>query len=69
MSNEVGDPPASRSIDRYESPEWICDRCGTPIDTSDWHPVATEPTPDGSIRFSSFCSEGCRGAWLEERRE
>jgi len=44
-----------------------CDHCGGPIDTDDWHPVATRRDDDGRIQIRDFCCDDCRDAWLGER--
>jgi hypothetical protein len=44
-----------------------CDHCGDPIDTDDWHPVATRRDDDGRIQIRDFCCDDCRDAWLRER--
>ncbi|ELZ31424.1 YHS domain-containing protein [Halogeometricum pallidum JCM 14848] len=43
-----------------------CDRCGNPIETSDWYPMEKERDSDGELRLYSFCSDGCKEAWLDE---
>ncbi|WP_134672009.1 DUF7576 family protein [Halorussus marinus] len=44
-----------------------CHCCGDPIDTDDWHPVATRRDEDGRIQIHDFCCEDCRSAWVRER--
>lgn len=34
-----------------------CDRCGRPIDDSQWHPVAFD---DARCAIRSFCSRACK---------
>lgn len=43
----------------------VCTACGTTIDPTAWHPVAT--APDGSGDVYLFCDERCRTEWLNER--
>lgn len=45
-----------------------CEYCGKVIDTNDWYPMVKERDANGFLRFYSFCSEGCRTAWLDEHR-
>lgn len=44
----------------------LCATCGVAIDTTDWHPVSTERTSDGTLHVRPFCDEDCRTAWLRE---
>lgn len=69
MRKEDEEEPASRTSDRRDAPDDVCEYCGTPVDTSNWHPVAKERDPAGSIHLYPFCSEDCRDAWLTDRPE
>lgn len=40
-----------------------CDVCGTPIESEEWHPIASEWDMDGEFCLYLFCSEECRDAW------
>jgi len=44
-----------------------CDYCDGPIDTDDWHPVATRRDDGGRIQIRDFCCDDCRDAWVRER--
>jgi len=40
-----------------------CANCGRRIDTTEWHPLATERDDDGDFNVYAFCSEHCRDEW------
>lgn len=69
MCDEDREIPASTSNDHNDTPDKICESCGTVIDTSDWYPVTNERGADGSLQLYHFCSEDCQDAWLDERPE
>jgi len=39
-----------------------CERCGTVIDTSEWHPVAVSERGD-DLQVLAFCSTRCQDRW------
>ena len=40
-----------------------CAICGTRIDPTAWHPVATRVDGDDEFHLVTFCSDGCRDVW------
>lgn len=42
-----------------------CTNCGTTIDPTEWHPVAT--TREEEFEVHPFCDEQCRELWLDDR--
>lgn len=45
-----------------------CAHCGGAVATSEWHPAATETTPDGDLRVQTFCSDACREQWVADSK-
>lgn len=61
MSDHRVDEAAAESQSTVE----LCAACGDAIDTSEWHPVATD-TVDGEVRIYPFCDDDCRDAWNDD---
>ncbi|WP_224450312.1 DUF7576 family protein [Haloprofundus salilacus] len=49
------------------APKKRCEYCGSPIETSEWYPVATVRDSNGELQIYSLCSDECRAAWNAER--
>lgn len=43
-----------------------CAACGAVIDSTEWHPAATQFDDDGEFHLLAFCSSECRSAWQAE---
>lgn len=40
-----------------------CATCGSRIDTTEWHPLATRVDDAGEFHVHAFCDAACRDAW------
>lgn len=40
-----------------------CAACGSRIDTTEWHPIATRVDESGGFHVHAFCDADCRDAW------
>lgn len=62
--SEAGGPRASCNTDSITGRSLQCVARGSPIDRTEWHPVATR-FEDGS-RLYTFCRVACRQEWRDE---
>lgn len=64
MPEKNGSEQRSGSDDAVAEPT-RCATCGSAVDQSDWHPVATRFDDDGEFHLFAFCSVECRDRWTE----
>ncbi|WP_435333611.1 DUF7576 family protein [Haloarchaeobius sp. TZWWS8] len=59
------DPADTNNVPTETEPvaDASCEVCGDPVETTEWHPAATQTGEEGSIEILSFCSEDCRDEW------
>jgi hypothetical protein len=56
---------ADESEDSHRVPT-VCANCASPVDTSEWHPIATEVDEDDEFHLHAFCGDACRDAWADD---
>lgn len=67
MDNQETD--TSTPDEQRDGGDEVCEYCGAPVDTSDWHPVSKQRDSDGSLQLILFCSEDCQEAWQDEHED
>ncbi|WP_432419600.1 DUF7576 family protein [Halobacterium zhouii] len=53
----------SRSPETGSASSMRCEVCGTEVDPTGWHPVATRVDDNDEFHLYTFCSDECRRKW------
>ncbi|WP_435359353.1 DUF7576 family protein [Haloarchaeobius sp. DFWS5] len=62
------DPADTNNVpaDTERATDASCEVCGDSVETTEWHPAATQSDDEGNIQILTFCDEQCRDHWLDE---
>lgn len=56
----------SNDGEREADPLKQCGYCGTELWENVWYPVHATSDDDGTTLVLSFCSDACKGAWMND---